>query len=230
MKKGKLIVIEGSDGSGKATQLNLLKDFLQSKNHTVEAIDFPRYYDSFYGKMVARFLRGEFGKLQEVNPYLISVIYAQDRAQAREEMENWLKKGIIVLANRYATSNQAHQCGRLPKRERDEFLKWDIELEYEINKIPREDIVIYLNIPYQISLKLMRNKERGERAYTKGKKRDIVERDEIYLKNAEDTYKWLAKKFLHWEMITCVDAKGNLKTKEAIQEEIKKILLRKGIL
>lgn len=228
--RGKLIVIDGADGSGKTTQLSLLKDYLSSKKIPVETVDFPRYYDSFYGKMIARFLRGEFGKLLDVNPYLISVIYAADRAMAAPEMYQWLEAGKIILANRYATSNLAHQAFRLPKRKRKEFIDWDLELEYEVNRIPKEDLVIYLYVPNEISLKLLRNKDRLNRAYAKGKQKDIVERDRIYLKNSEEAYLTLVKKFPHWVKIYCVDKNGKMKSKEEIHEMIIKALQKKGII
>jgi dTMP kinase len=228
--KGKLIVIDGADGSGKTTQLSLLQEYLKNKKIPVETVDFPRYYDSFYGKMIARFLQGEFGKLAEVNPYLISVIYAADRAMAASEMYEWLGEGKIILANRYATSNLAHQAFRLSKGKRKAFIDWDLELEYEVNKIPKEDIVIYLYGPNKISLKLLRNKDRSSRSYTKGKRKDMVERDRIYLKNSEEAYLTLVKKFPHWIKINCVDKKGELKSKEAIHKEVVQALVKKKII
>jgi dTMP kinase len=220
MKRGKLIVIEGNDGSGKATQATLLYEYLQTKKIAVKTIDFPRYTASFFGKFIARFLQGEFGKLEEINPYLISIVYAQDREEAKEEMEQWLSEGAIVIANRYVPSNLAHQSGRLPKEKRAEFVKWDSELEYKINKIPQEDLTIYLHVPFVVSQKLLA---------TKGKKEDMVEKDTAYLQNSEDAYNGLAKQFSHWETIECVDNKRNMRSIDAIHSDIKKLLAKKRI-
>lgn len=230
IKKGKLIVIEGSDGAGKATQLKLLQQYLKKQHYKVQTIDFPRYYDSFYGKMVAQFLRGEFGTLKEVNPYLASLLYALDRGQAGPEMEAWLSKGEYVLSNRYATSNLAHQSAKLTAGKRKKFIDWDLELEYKINKIPKEDIVIYLYVPYKISRKLVLQKTREVRAYAKGKKRDIHEKDLVFMKNSEESYLRLVKQFKHWIKINCVDKKGNLKSREEIHNNVKKVLIDKGII
>ncbi len=227
MKRGKLIVIEGIDSSGKTTQLNLLKDFFKQNSVPFKTVDFPRY-ESFFGAMIARFLRGEYGLLDEVNPYIISVIYALDRKDAKEEIEKWLDTGFIVISNRYATSNMAHQAGRLSQSKRDDFVKWDEELEYKVNKIPREDIVIFLDMPVKQSKKLMENKSRAQ-VYRQGKKKDMVEKDETYLKNSEQTYKWLAQQFKHWVRVECVDVTGKLFSKQEIHTEIKKILAKKRI-
>ncbi len=228
--RGKLVVIEGSDGSGKATQLGLLKNFLESEHKPAHTIDFPRYADSFYGEMAAQFLRGDFGDLRSVNPYLISVIYALDRAQAKKEMDTWLADGKIVIANRYAPSNMAHQAGRLPKDKRKAFIDWNMELEYIVNKIPKEDIVIFLYVPYTISMQLMANKDRAERSYIYGMKKDMVEKNEQYLKNAEEVYVWLSKQFPHWVTVHCVDENGKLRLRGDIHEEVKRILTEKKII
>ncbi|HWY79067.1 MAG TPA: hypothetical protein VNW29_01790 [Candidatus Sulfotelmatobacter sp.] len=220
MTRGTLIVLEGNDGSGKATQTKLLYEYLQTKKINVKIIDFPRYTDSFYGKFIARFLQGEFGKLEEINPYIISIVYAEDRAAAKYEIDGWLSEGAIVLANRYVASNLAHQSGRLPMKERAAFMKWDSELEYEVNKLPREDLTIYLHVPYALSQKLLAAKE---------KKEDMVEQDVAYLRNAEDAYTKLAKQFSHWETIECVAKNGKLRTVDAIHTDIKKLLAEKGI-
>lgn len=226
--KGKLIVIEGSDGAGKTTQLGLLQAYLESIDQPVKAIDFPRYA-SFYGRVIARFLNGEFGELNDINPYLISVIYALDRAQAKEEMEKTLLDGKILLANRYATSNLAHQTARLPLKKRKAFMEWDQELEYKINKIPKEDLVIFLYVPYQISLKLFANKDR--RRPERLKQRDITEENIEYLKSSEEAYLSLCRKFSKiWVKIDCVNDEGYLRSKEDIHQEIKGILKTKGVL
>lgn len=144
-------------------------------------------------------------------------------------MNRWLQSGDIVLSNRYATSNMAHQSAKLTPKKRNEFIKWDMELEYGVNKIPTEDIVIYLYVPYQVSRKLVLKKESAQRAYAKGKKRDIHEKDITFLKNSEKAYLSLVKKFPHWVKITCIDKKGNLKSREVIHEEIKKFCKKSDI-
>ncbi len=228
--KGKLIVIEGIDSSGKTTQLTLLKDFLKSQNKSFQTIHFPQYNESFYGKMLASFLRGELGQLEQVNPYIISVIYALDRAEAKEKIERWLQDGEIIIASRYATSNMAHQAGRLSKNEREKFIDWDTELEYTINKIPREDLVILLDMPHKLALALMENDDRTKSLYKKGEKKDMVEKSEAYSKSSEEVYKWLAGKFPHWKRVAAVDKQGKLRTRLAIHEEIKRVLEEKDII
>jgi dTMP kinase len=227
MNKGKLIVIEGIDGSGKSTQLELLKKYYTKEKLQFKSMKFPQYTNTFFGKTIAKFLRGEMGSLKQINPYLISLVYAMDRAEAREQMYRWMNKGYSILLDRYATSNMAHQCGRLPKKERKKYLRWIDELEYSINHIPREDIVIYLHMPYQVSQKLLSGTDRAKRSYAKGKQKDIVEENTEYLKKAEDAYLWLADTFSHWVKIDCVDKNGTLKSRETIHEEIVKVLEKK---
>ena len=227
--RGKLIVIEGIDSSGKTTQLELLKAYFVQAKIPFKTVDFPQYETSFYGRMIARFLRGEFGPLEHVNPYIISVIYAQDRGSAKEQMHTWLNEGYHVLSNRYATSSMAHQTGRLSVRERNKFVTWLEDLEYIQTGIPKEDIVLYLDVPYKIAQKLMRNDNRLQ-AYRKGAKKDMVEKNVEYLKHSSETYIWLAKKFPHWVRIKSTDKSDAMRSREEIHEEIKTILAKKGII
>lgn len=203
-KKGKLIIIEGGDGSGKATQAKLLVDFLKSQKIKVKYLDFPRYYTSFHGKTVARFLRGEFGALDRVSPYLISLAYALDRVSVKEEMDEFLSQGGIIVANRYATSNMAHQSARIKNdQEKKSFIDWISELEYKIHKIPREDLVFYLYVPWRIGMDLTTKKD--GRDYLKGKKLDISESDDSHRIEAEKMYLQLAKEYKHWVKINCAE-------------------------
>src|SRR3990167_8453524 len=159
-KKGKLIVIDGGDGSGKTIQAKLLLGYFKTNKLPAKYFDFPQY-ESFYGKTVAKFLRGEFGNIDQVSPYLASLAYALDRASAKNEMEFLLKKGGYIIANRYATSNIAHQGAKFFSiKEREHYLKWVYELEYKIHRIPKEDIVIYLYVPWQIGSKLTENRKK----------------------------------------------------------------------
>jgi nucleoside 2-deoxyribosyltransferase len=119
--RGKLIVIDGTDGSGKATQCQLLLDYLKKVGYRTKYIDFPRYYSSFHGGMVGRYLKGEFGGLDEVNPYLASLTYALDRLTAKEDMDTWLRNGNLVVTNRYTSSNMAFQTVRVKPEERENF-------------------------------------------------------------------------------------------------------------
>lgn len=226
-RQGKLIVIDGGDGSGKTVQSEMLVSYLKKKGIPVKCMDFPRYYTSFHGRVVGRFLKGEFGKLNDVSPYLASLAYALDRAGAKEEMDEWLARGGIVVSNRYATSNMAHQGARLPEEKRKEFLEWIDELEYKVHKIPREDIVIYLYVPWQIGLALTQKK--GGRSYVGGKEADIAERDLNHRQEAEKMYFWLAKTCHNWVKIDCTKD-GQIISKEEIHQRILSALRQKRIL
>lgn len=228
--KGKLIIIEGSDGSGKTTQLNLLREYLEKNKKKFKTHKFPQYETSFFGKMIGNFLRGEYGELSSVDPYLISVVYANDRREAKEMMDGWLKDGNIIVMDRYSTSNAAHQCGRIPKAQQEKYLNWLEEMEYSVNQIPREDIVIYLRVPYKKSVELLANEDRANRKYAKGAKKDMVEENLEYLKKSQETYDMLAQKYPHWVRIDCTDSAGNMKSREEIHEEIVGALKKKKII
>ena len=211
--------MEGTDGSGKTTQLKLLKSYLEKNNIPVETISFPRYKKSFHGRTVAKYLSGEFGDTSSVNPYLVSLAYAMDRATAKWEINKWLREGKIVLTDRYVTSNLAHQSAKLPEKERNKFLKWDFELEYKVNKLPKEDIVIYFYILANEAKK--RVSKRG--------KADIHEQDFNYTVVVGKMYEKLYRRYKHWQKINA-ERKGKLKSKRNIHKEVVKTLQKNKII
>ena len=215
-RKGKLIVIDGGDGSGKATQSELLINYLKKHNEKVKYMDFPRYYTSFHGRIVGRFLAGEFGKLDDISPYLASLAYALDRASAKDEMDSWLAHGGTIISNRYATSSMAHQAARLPEKNRKEFVGWIDELEYKVHKIPREDVVVYLYVPWRIGLELTQKK--NDRGYI-GKGMDLAEKDVRHRQEAEKMYLDLADSQSNWILIDCVKD-GAILPKETIHRRV----------
>lgn len=204
MKKGIFIVIDGTDGSGKATQTKLLADRLKKSGYKVKTIDFPQYENNFFGKIVGRYLSGEFGTSSEVSPYLASILYAGDRFEEKEKIEKWLRGGYIVIADRYASSNQIHQGGKVSnQKKREEFLTWLEELEYGIFKIPRPQAIIYLDMPLEISQKLLKKiSAQKKKNYLKGKK-DIHENDLKHLSDAKNNAIELVKKSNNWVKINC---------------------------
>lgn len=218
-KKGRLIVFEGIDGSGKATQAKLLLASLKKQGYKTEYIDFPRYHDSFHGKVVGRYLTGEFGKLTEVNPYLASLAYALDRLTAKDELKRFLAQGKIVIANRYVSSNMAYQAARLKKSQRKAFLRWLSEMEYKVHALPKEDLVIFLHLPVEVGQKLV--DKRGER--------DLYEANLAYLKEVEKMYLALGRG-RDWVKIECVSRAGKLKTKAEINKSVAGLLKKRGLL
>lgn len=226
-RKGKLVVIDGTDGSGKGTQTELLLKYLDEQNIKNKYIDFPRYYTSFHGQMVGRYLSGEFGSLESSSPYLTSLFYAMDRLTARDEIVDWLEEGNTVVANRYTTSSMAFQTARIEKDKREEFLKWLYEMEYKEHKLPKEDLVIFLYVPVEISQKLIEQK--AKREYTKGQKKDINEANVAYQKEVLSLYLELSKKYPHWEVIKCVDSAGKLLSIEKVQGKILAVIKKHGI-
>lgn len=225
MKKGKFFVIDGTDGSGKATQTKLLADRLEKSGHKVKTIDFPQYENNFFGKMAGRYLSGEFGTSSEVSPYLASILYAGDRFESKEQIKKWLSKGFIVIADRYASSNQIHQGGKITDpQKREKFLAWLEELEYEIFKIPRPDVIIYLDMPLEISQKLLKEKTaQKKKVYLRGKK-DIHENDLKHLADAKNSAIKLIKKSNNWIKINCTK-----KGKPLAVEEINRSIMEKII-
>ncbi len=205
MKRGKLIVIDGTDGSGKATQAKLLVKRLKNDGEKVKTIDFPRYYQNFFGKLVGECLSGMNGDFAKLDPKIASVLYAADRFESSKEIHSWLKSGFYVIADRYVSSNQIHQGGKIiEEKKRKEFLTWLDEMEYNVFKIPRPDVIIYLDVPLNISRELMANEDKSsKKSYLKGKK-DLHESDPAHLLNAKKSAIKLIKKQNNWIKIDCV--------------------------
>src|SRR3989338_10682321 len=149
-RSGKLIVIEGIDGSGKTTQFQRLVDRLTATGFTIKNIHFPRHQTPFFGNMVDDYLNGRFGDPAAINPYLASLIYACDRWEVKKTMDDWLAAGDIIVLDRYLTSNMGHQLGKIQgDDQRDQYLAWLTELEHETFHIPRPDRVFYLLTPLE---------------------------------------------------------------------------------
>lgn len=221
-QKGKLIILEGTDGSGKTTQLNLLIKKLKAKNIKFKTFDFPQYHkeSSYY---IKKYLNGEYGNWNEVNPYKTSVFYALDRFDVGGDIKKWLKQGYLVISNRYTASNLAHQgCKIKSKKIRKKFWEWVLNFEHHILEIPRPDLNLILYVPAEISQKLVNQK--GKREYLKGLKKDIHEKDLKYLKQAEKVYLELIKLYPHdFKKINCVN-QFQILTPEEIHQKIWNIL------
>lgn len=198
---GKLIVIEGTDGSGKATQSQKLLDRLEVSGLLTAYSDFPRYGQKSAG-MVENYLNGKYGTDSSVvDPKIASIFYAVDRYDASFEIRDNLSKGRIIICNRYVSASMGHQGGKIEdKVKRKEFMEWLEDLEYNFFKIPKPDLTIFLYVPYQIAQKLVDKKERRE--YIGERKRDIHEADSEHLRRAESTYLELAKE-KGWTTINC---------------------------
>lgn len=214
--KGKLIVLEGIDGSGKETQSNLLEKKLKEKSREVMHISFPDY-ESPSSALVKMYLKGDFGKNPEdVNPYAASLFYAVDRfASYRMKWKDFYEKGGIVIADRYTTSNMVHQMTKYEDEvKRKDFLSWLEKTEYGELELPRPDLVILLDIPLAVSENLV--KERAK----KGGSMDIHEQHLDYLRKCHDAYRQLVALY-HWKRIPCTE-EGRLRSIEDIGKDVEK--------
>jgi dTMP kinase len=198
--RGILIAVEGIDGSGKRTQVALLEKALANRGYSVYPTDFPQY-DSWFGKMVGQFLDGQLGSLESVDPHFTALLYAGDRFEAKPRIEAELKRGSIVLADRYIGSNLAHQTARVPAGKRAEFLSWIEHLEYGIYGLPRENLVLYLRVPPVEAQSLVAQK--SARSYTEAQK-DLLESSLRHLEDAAQMYDLLSRR-PNWATIPCFD-------------------------
>jgi dTMP kinase len=197
---GKLIAIEGIDGSGKRTQVGLLEKALTASGHPVYSTGFPQY-DSWFGKMVGQFLNGDFGALESVDPHFSALLYAGDRFEAKFRLETALNQGKAVLVDRYIGSNLAHQTARVRAEERPAFIDWIEHLEYNIYNLPRESLVLYLRVPPRQAQELVGRK--SPRSYTKVKQ-DLLEASLHHLEAAAAMYDQLSRR-PNWATISCFD-------------------------
>lgn len=215
MVKGKLIIIEAGDGCGKATQTKLLYDRLNQAGYKVKKIEYPDY-ESPACTPVKMYLQGEFGgHVDDVNAYAASVLFAVDRyASYRMKWKKDYEEGTIILADRYTTSNMVHQAVKIEdSKMRDEFLSWLWDTEFTKMGLPVPDKVIFLNMPPDISNKLIDN-----RAKKDNRKKDIHEQDKNYLEKCHEVYQEMANHY-DWDIVEC--AKDNqLRTIEEIHEDV----------
>lgn len=216
--KGKLIVIDGIDGAGKATQTKLLIDRLNKEGYKTATLDFPQYYNNFFGKIIGRFQNNEFGDAPTMDPYLASILYAADRWETKEKIEKWLEESRIVILDRYVSSNQIHQGGKIADfKKKKEFLEYLEKMEFKIFKIPKPDAIIFLNVPYEISKKLLVKK--GARGYVKNAKKDKVEKSRSYQEGAYRQSLEMVKKYNNWLEINCVSS-GKILPPEDISNRV----------
>lgn len=224
-QRGRFIVIDGTDGSGKATQTKMLIETLRLENYPVEMVDFPQYGTKSAG-IIEEYLNGKYG---QVSPQAASIFYAIDRFDASYKIREWLLQGKIVIANRYVTANAGHQGGKIESDfQRLKFFKWLNNLEYEVFNIPRPDLNIILHVPAEIAQTLVDKKSLSDRAYVNGKKRDLHESDIEHLKNAEKVYLEIAKLFPNTKLIECVEA-GRLLEPNTVHNKVWQLVRRIGL-
>ncbi len=211
---GKLIVIEGLDGSGKATQAQLLAKVLAERGENVREVSFPNY-QSDSSALIRMYLAGQFGTdPNDVNAYAASAFYAVDRfAGFKQDWGSFYMNGGTVIADRYTTSNAIHQCAKLPRGEWDAYLQWLFRFEYELIGIPAPQAVFYLRVEPQISQRLMTGRYHGDES-----KKDIHESNPDYLSHAREAAEYCAG-HLGWITVSCT-REGTMRTVEDIHREI----------
>ena len=218
---GKLIIIEsGSDASGKATQSEELLKKLTADGYNVRKVEYPNY-KSESSTLVKMYLRGDFGKhADDVDAYIASTFFTADRyASFKTEWEEFYRSGGIVIADRYTTSNMVHQASKMEIEERDKYLDWLEDYEYNLFKIPRPDEVIFLNVPVDYSIKLMENRKNK---FTGEDEKDIHESDKNYLRKTYQNSLYIADKY-NWKRVECVK-NNELRSIEDISDEIYNIV------
>jgi len=211
---GKLIVIEGTDGSGKSTQFKRLTEHLQEKGQEFRTLVFPRYSEPS-SALIRMYLGGEFGtNPSDVNAYAASSFYAVDRyASYKQDWGKWYEDGGLIVSDRYTTSNAVHQASKEPQEKQGEFLKWLYEFEYDRLGLPRPDLIIYLDVPTAFTEQLMRQREQQTNTHA-----DIHEQDLSYLATCRETGR-AAAEFYGWHIIDCV-RDGQMRSIEDIHREI----------
>ena len=216
------IVLEGLDGAGKSTQIRMLRQLFADRGVESEYVHFPRFDSPVYGQQIARFLRGEFGGVQEVDPYLVALIFAGDRADAAPQIRQWLAEGKAVVLDRYVYSNVGFQCAKLPAgEERDRLADWIVNLEFGHNALPRPDLSLFLDVPFAFTeRKLSEVREGDDRDYLQGGQ-DIHEASLQLQQDVRSVYLASAAKDPSLRVVDCSDASGAMESPEGIFAKIR---------
>ncbi len=217
----KFIVLEGLDGAGKSTQISLLQEYLKIKNIKYKYLHFPRTDSPYFGELIARFLRGEFGKNNEVDPYIVALLYAGDRQHAKNMVQKYLDDNNFVIIDRYVYSNIGFQCAKIEDADEKEKLKnWILSLEYEHFKIPKPDISLFLDVPLNFTKKKLTESRTGnDRDYLNGKS-DIHEESIDFQSKVRDVYIGLVSEDANFNIINCSNNKNEILEPKQIFEKI----------
>lgn len=220
------IVLEGLDGAGKSTQIKMLSEMIASRGIETEYVHFPRFDAPIYGDLIARFLRGELGSLEQVNPYIVALLYAGDRADMAAQIRDWLAAGKVVIADRYVYSNIGYQCAKIDDAtERKRLKDWILHLEYEYNRIPRPDISLFLDVPFAFTVKKLTDVREGDdRDYLKGGA-DIHESSLSLQEGVRRVYLDAATEENDITVIDCGDDNGAMASPESIFNKIEKRIM-----
>ena len=204
-----LIVLEGLDGAGKSTQLKMVTSYFTSLGRKVEYLHFPRYTAPVYGELIARFLRGDYGAIDQVHPQLVALLFAEDRHDAATQVRSWMDEGRVVILDRYVYSNIAFQCAKLADTAEAAALRdWIFELEYRHYAIPRPTLNLFLDVPISfVNAKLRSSRKGGDRAYLEGKS-DIHEADIRFQMRVRDHYLEACRRDPQFIRIDCSDPAG----------------------
>ena len=220
--KGKLIVIDGADGAGKATQVGLLVARLQQEGYQVESLDFPRYTQNTFGKLLRNCLDGQHGDFMQVDARIASTLYAVDRFESKKHLQEWLADGKIVVLDRYVSANMMHQGAKIQdETELESFLEWLDHIEHELFEIPRPDKIVYLDVPH-----IVRERMKAE-AVAEGKHgaaKDLAEMDTAHQIAAELRARQIVQSKNNWQLVQCCAAE-ELRTRESIHDDIYQAVL-----
>ena len=216
------IVLEGLDGAGKSTQIKKLRDMFAELGIPSEYIHFPRFDAPYFGDMIARFLRGEFGSVDQVDPYIVAMLYAEDRRDASSLIKGWMDQGKVVIADRYVYSNIGYQCAKVENEaEREKLREWIFSLEYDYFKIPRPDVSLFLDVPFSFTERklLSEVREGDDRSYLNGAK-DIHEQSMDLQRKVRQVYVDAAQKDEDMYVVDCSNSEGEMASPEVIFERV----------
>ncbi len=215
-----LIVLEGLDGAGKSTQIRLFEQELEARGIPFEFLHFPRFDAPVYGNLIARFLRGEFGAIDAVDPYLVALLFAGDRADAGPMIQGWLDQGKFVLLDRFVYSNVAFQGAKFTGEKRADLARWIIDMEFGYNKLPRPDLSVFLDVPLDfIAQRLSAGRKGADRDYLQGAD-DIHEASLGFQQAVREVYLEYATQDPSVRVVRCADAGGAILPMEAISRRI----------
>lgn len=218
------IVLEGVDGSGKSTQIANLRRMFAELGIESEYLHFPRFDAPYFGDLIARFLRGELGSIDQVDPYIVALLYAGDRRDAASKIKHWLAEGKVVLVDRYVYSNVGYQCAKVEDAaEREALRRWILNLEFDYFSIPQPDVSLFLDVPFAFTeRKLKEQREGDDRAYLQGKQ-DIHEQSMGLQRKVRQVYIDAAECDENMHVVDCT-SDGEMASPEEIFSRIMKVV------